>query len=259
MSTACPNASSDFRVLVAEDNPVSSEVIVSMLELLGAQAEVVENGQEAVNALANGSFDLVLMNSHMPVMDGLSAARAIRRHEEEQQHEHRVPIVALATDAAKEDLSLALEAGMDALVAKPFSFTEVREVTESLAPAHREKAPTFDAEALASLNEMETLGSTGLVARVLTSFLKTAATHVASLARASADKNRAGLRHAARTLHSSSSLVGAERLAQLCRQIEKSASQAGWNELAALVDQTPTEALSAYSIVQHHMRERPVA
>lgn len=106
-------------VLVVEDNPTNQKVIKAMLEALGPQARIVENGQLAVDfVVQGGSADVVLMDIQMPEMDGYEATRRIRTFEQEQA-KPRIPIVALTADAFSDDRRQAFEAGMDDHVAKP--------------------------------------------------------------------------------------------------------------------------------------------
>lgn len=114
-------------ILLAEDNPVNQEVARAMLEVLGYRVDVVENGQAAVEALQQTSYALVLMDCHMPIMDGLTATERIRQHEDTQRH---TPIIALTADAMAEDRQRCLDAGMDDYVSKPFTQEQLQVVVE---------------------------------------------------------------------------------------------------------------------------------
>ncbi|NBK77916.1 response regulator [bacterium D16-76] len=115
--------------LAAEDNEINAEILVELLELDGAACQVVENGQLAVErfaACAPGEFDAILMDVQMPVMNGYEATRAIRALPREDAG--RIPIIAMTANAFAEDEKAALEAGMDAHVAKPIDIALLKRV-----------------------------------------------------------------------------------------------------------------------------------
>ncbi len=109
-------APSGLRVLVAEDHPINQKVLALLLEKMGHLPTLCENGQMALDQLAAGAFDLVLMDINMPVLDGLDAMRAIRSSPGPQRS---LPIIALTADVMNEAREQALEAGADDFVAKP--------------------------------------------------------------------------------------------------------------------------------------------
>ncbi|MEO7189566.1 MAG: response regulator [Vicinamibacterales bacterium] len=107
------------KVLVAEDNPMNQRVAIGLLSKRGHQVTVVDNGRKAVEALANESFDLVLMDVQMPEMDGFEATAAIRAAEVGTgRHMH---IVAMTAHALKGDSDRCIERGMDAYLSKPLN------------------------------------------------------------------------------------------------------------------------------------------
>jgi PAS domain S-box-containing protein len=108
-----------LRVLVAEDNAVNQLLIVHLLERLGHVVALAGNGQEAVEAYERHAFDLVLMDVQMPILDGLTATEAIRRHEALHPERGRLPIMALTAFALRGDRERCLAAGMDDYLTKP--------------------------------------------------------------------------------------------------------------------------------------------
>jgi CheY-like chemotaxis protein len=106
-----------LRILVAEDNLVNQKLIRRLLEKLGHQVEVANNGREAVIVFAQSTFDLIIMDIQMPELDGLEAAGRIRAAED-QQGLH-TPIVALTANAMVGDEDRCMAAGMDAYLSKP--------------------------------------------------------------------------------------------------------------------------------------------
>lgn len=112
------------RVLVAEDEAVNRLTIRVMLQKLGCRPHLVENGRQALTALAEGEFDCVLMDMRMPELDGLSAVRALRQGEAGPAARD-MPVVALTAHALAEDRCAALEAGVDAYLVKPVDMAEL--------------------------------------------------------------------------------------------------------------------------------------
>ncbi|MBX3750936.1 MAG: response regulator [Opitutaceae bacterium] len=110
------------RVLVAEDDPVNQRVVQLMLERIGLEYVIVENGRAAVTTAARGEIDLVLMDCQMPEMDGFEATRRIRA----QPGSRHLPIIALTANVMAEDRLACAAAGMDDFVAKPIRHDELR-------------------------------------------------------------------------------------------------------------------------------------
>jgi CheY-like chemotaxis protein len=125
-----------LNVLLAEDNTVNQKLAVRLLEKRGHKVTVAGNGKEAVEAVARGSFDVVLMDVQMPEMDGFEATGVIRARE--HGSDRHLPIVAMTAHAMKGDRELCLNSGMDGYVSKPLQSRELFDAVESLAgPAAR--------------------------------------------------------------------------------------------------------------------------
>ena len=118
-----------LRFLAAEDNEINAEILEEILAIEGASCELVENGRLAVERFqraGEGEFDAILMDVQMPVMNGHETARAIRALEREDAG--RIPIIAMTANAFSEDEKAALDAGMDAHVAKPLNMDLLKKV-----------------------------------------------------------------------------------------------------------------------------------
>ncbi|WP_428263504.1 AAA family ATPase [Haliangium sp.] len=113
-----------LRILIAEDNDVNQDVAVKLLTLDGHECVVVQNGAEALERLESDEFDVVLMDVHMPVMDGHAATREIRQRE--QGRGRRIPIVALTASATTEAVTACEASGMDHYLSKPLRIEAVR-------------------------------------------------------------------------------------------------------------------------------------
>jgi len=103
------------RILLVEDNLINQRVAREWLEIKGLQVDIAANGQEALNQLQRVTYDLVFMDLHMPVLDGISASLAIRAQPQYQT----LPIIALTADVQKDTLNKALQAGINGLISKP--------------------------------------------------------------------------------------------------------------------------------------------
>ena len=121
-----------LRVLVSEDNPTNRIVIEAMLERLGHRPTLCENGLQALHALRQQPFDVVLMDLHTPQMDGFEATRLMR---ELPPPRGRLPIIAFSADAFEESRQKADDAGISAFLAKPVELETLRACLQSLAPS----------------------------------------------------------------------------------------------------------------------------
>jgi signal transduction histidine kinase/DNA-binding response OmpR family regulator len=236
------------RVLVAEDNPVNQGVVRAMLRRMGLEPVLTANGEEAVQAVGEKTFDLVLMDCQMPVMDGYEATAAIRRLPADAAG--RLPIVALTANAMPGDEQRCRDAGMDGFLAKPYSFTQLRAVlarwlpeagpgpapqagVSSVAtpppaapgatPAHTAtgEGDPISAATLQSLRELDPEGGDALVGELVASYLEMADDGIARVEQALAAGDAAALARAAHAMKSGSANVGAEVLAARYRELEQ--------------------------------------
>ncbi|MBU5482502.1 response regulator [Blautia sp. MSJ-19] len=123
----------DMHVLVVEDNEINAEIIVELLKMEGAVCTVCENGQEAVDMFGQsspGEIDLILMDVQMPVMNGYEATKAIRKSGHPMAE--KIPIIAMTANAFVEDIHDALDAGMNAHVAKPVDMKVLKETVRQV-------------------------------------------------------------------------------------------------------------------------------
>lgn len=116
-----------MRILLAEDNLINQKVASRMLQRLGYQSDIVNNGKEAVDAVFRNDYDVVLMDVHMPEMDGLEATIMIRS---ERKRSRRPYIIALTAAAMPDDEEKCMEAGMDDFITKPVRIPDLISVLE---------------------------------------------------------------------------------------------------------------------------------
>lgn len=119
----------DFRILVAEDNTISTKVIRGMLNKLNLKPDTASNGEEALALIMKTPYDLVLMDCEMPIMDGFEATMQLRAWEAARDC-RRTPVVALTAHILNEHRERAREAGMDGHMAKPVEMSQLRELIE---------------------------------------------------------------------------------------------------------------------------------
>jgi PAS domain S-box-containing protein len=131
-------AGSGLHILLVEDKPMNRKLAATYLDQMGYQVTAAVNGREAVNLCRQKSFDLILMDIHMPEMNGFEATAAIRAYEGERGH--RTPIVAMTAYARQEDRDKCLQAGMDGYLAKPMDPARLYRVIAENVKSSREAA-----------------------------------------------------------------------------------------------------------------------
>ena len=245
-------------ILLVEDNPINQQVAAAMLQKLGLQVVMAENGRQAVELVCQRQFDLVLMDCQMPVMDGYEATAMIRRQPAGQSAS--VPIVALTANAMSGDEQKCLDAGMNAFLAKPFTLVQLQvmleqwlppaaarpavagaAVPESATPAAAESGPAINLKALEALRELDAAGGMGLANRVLQAFLDTEQDSFARLEAALRNGDSQSLGRQAHSLKSGSANVGAETLSGLYRRLEHFGREGRIDDARALSHQVRCE------------------
>jgi CheY-like chemotaxis protein/HPt (histidine-containing phosphotransfer) domain-containing protein len=239
-------------VLLVEDNPVNQDVAREMLESMGLGVHVAEDGVQALEVLANGRYDAVLMDCHMPRMDGFQATRALRERERAQGL-LRTPVIALTANALAGDRQACLDAGMDDYLGKPFTSVQLLLTLRRWMPARSEaEAPQpappapvdvaaeseapIDLRVLDQLRALNPARGAQLVARVVSTFLDTVPAQLDRLQKAAAERDADALRELAHSLKSTAAHLGAQRLSALAREIEQHGRDGFAEPCVALVD-----------------------
>lgn len=132
-AVATPPAAVRGRVLIAEDNAVNAMIAQRFLQRLGVEVDIVVNGKDAVEAVRNRGYLLVLMDCHMPLVDGFAATELIRKNEAGSVR--RTPIMALTAGVTDSERERCLAVGMDGVVNKPVSSQALAEALQALQPA----------------------------------------------------------------------------------------------------------------------------
>jgi PAS domain S-box-containing protein len=227
-------------ILVVEDNLINQQVALGILQIQGYSVSVANNGREALEAHAQGHFDLILMDCHMPEMDGFEATMEIRKREQASGG-RRVPIVALTANAMAQDREECLNAGMDDHLAKPFSMQTMQDMLDRWisqaarrAPAQPEQpagAQVLDRQVLGELGALRSDdGRPELLARTLNLYLTESPKLVHKLRQAAAAGDAQEMVRCAHSLKSSSANVGGAALSRHCADLEACARRADIEE-----------------------------
>ncbi|CAD6879737.1 response regulator receiver modulated diguanylate cyclase/phosphodiesterase [Methylomonas albis] len=247
------------RILVAEDNLVNQEVVKSFLENMGCTTDVVKDGQEALQAACQRRYDLILMDCHMPVMDGFSATAKIREYEQSNATP-RIPIIALTADVQKGIHDQCEQVGMDGYLSKPFSKEQLRQLLTHWLPSTADKAlvpaaleptvaaaiddstpsPICEAD-LDQLRDIYDANGVSLLEKAITLYLQTAPETAEKLRQAVANTQPDLLANMAHALKSSSANLGAKELANTCLMLETAGRQADLEAIPALFELFETQ------------------
>lgn len=230
-------------ILVAEDNIVNQKITILLLEKLGLQAQIVNNGLEAVQAVSERLYPVVLMDCHMPEMDGFESTRAIRRMEISSGR--HTPIIAVTALAMAGDRERCIEAGMDDYISKPIDKERLKNKLNQWMNKefsfHNQKLAEkfFEANARLSafqpdpidLAELEVFyGSQEEVEDVLRLFITITQRQLPDLEMALAEHRATLAGRMAHELKGSSASVGAKEMSLLCLQLEQLVGQQSWEQ-----------------------------
>ena len=219
----CPVDKAGFQILLAEDNLVNQKVALSLLAKAGFQANVVDNGRHAVEALASINYDLVLMDCQMPEMDGFEATAAIRDPHSKVLN-HAVPIIALTANAMAGDREKCLQAGMTDYLPKPIDGRELcNKIQQFISKIQDQPDNTPILDTASALEWID--GDIGLFQLTLSSVRKQIADDRLEIASAIGSNDFSLAKRASHRLKGSSSQIGAARVQLLCQQIETAAVQ----------------------------------
>jgi signal transduction histidine kinase/DNA-binding response OmpR family regulator len=233
-------APASLRVLVAEDNPANQQVALRLLERLGHHVDLAASGREALDRLSRSAYDVILMDVHMPEMDGLETARAVCARWPAGE---RPRIIAMTAEAMEGDRQLCLDAGMDDYVVKPVGLDRLRRALAQCRHVESRGGATQPSRAGSATSavldhavlrqlQVELGGAEGL-RQVIAAFLDGTPRFLDAMRDAAARNDPSGMQEAAHALKSSSAMLGAMALSTQCVELER-VSRAG-----AVVDAVP--------------------
>ncbi len=219
------------RILLAEDNLVNQEVALAVLQKLGVLVDVVSNGKEALEAVMNKEYDLVLMDVQMPEMDGLEATKRIR--EWESGKDSHIPIIAMTAHAMEGDREMCLKAGMDEHISKPFTPKALSRLigkwlrqtakshikAEALSPLERLEPTVWDKQGLLA----RLMGDQELARKIIKTFISDFSKQLEMLKRYLEARDISGAQRQAHTLKGAAANVGAEKIRAIATTMENMA------------------------------------
>jgi PAS domain S-box-containing protein len=247
------------RVLLVEDNAVNQELARTLLGRAGIAVTVVEDGQQAIDILARQSFDGVLMDCQMPVMDGYTATAILRR----QERLRDLPIIAMTANAMVGDRDKALAAGMNEQIGKPIKvddmFATLARWIRPASAAQTGAPPDTDLASLQSLPGIDVstwvdsrMGDTELYRRLLRMFLQEQQGFPAPFTTALAAGDLATARRLAHNLKSLAATLGAHGVEGAARALEEAcAADEPVPRLRALLDDVATQLLPVLDGLRH--------
>ncbi|AEP31255.1 two-component regulator propeller domain-containing protein [Brumicola nitratireducens] len=235
------NSRFSAKILLVEDVVANQDVAVTMLEMFGCEVDIAGNGQLAVDLTQKNRYDLIFMDLHMPVMDGLTATCIIRENEKSTAQSSAVPIIALTAGVFDEEKGLCLEIGMNDFMLKPFNASQLFSMIAEHIPEKQIKISSLDipasvvpnktieldnwidADAVESIREIEVRTGKKLYLRVADSFTTVMAEQMPALLEACKSNDRTTAMELAHAMKSLSGNVGTMVFTQLLLAIETAA------------------------------------
>ncbi len=240
------------KILLAEDNLVNRKVAVGMLERLGCEVVAVDNGKEAVEEYRRQTFDTVLLDAQMPIMDGIQAAALIR---EIQSEKAPTPIIVMTADVVNGAKERYLKAGMDDYLGKPLQIDQLYDVLKNWLPCKptdltssetsdsmlssqtSTEAPVFDSAQL-----LRSVGRNAeLLEQIVQAFLQDTNEHLQSIQEAFSNNDPAKVERLAHAMKGAGLSIGAGRFNEVAYEIEKTASQGDLEPLGERLQNLQTE------------------
>lgn len=236
---------SKAHVLVAEDMDINRKIAQTMLTMLGCSVDMVDNGAKAVEYFKKNSYNIVLMDCQMPVLDGFEATRAIRDVESKQQRKP-IPIIALTAGLNAQDKARSLQAGMTGYLPKPYSINDLQELLQNNVPSSTDEKgakTTFTASSLRidqtsnqaiihkqtvdNIISIDESGDGKLLQQVFNGFCLQTDEKLTELSFASAHQDISAIAKAAHAIKSMSANIGAQTVQKLSEDIEYRAQRRG--------------------------------
>jgi PAS domain S-box-containing protein len=225
------------RILIAEDNLINQKVIRRFVESLGHQSVIVANGVEALARLeaqpGDEFFDLVLMDCHMPEMDGFTAAQRIRGHARPEIA--ALPIIALTADVLRSTREKCFAAGMSEYIRKPIDPGELARAIDAVTLPALPPPVALDETAIARLRLLNAPGLPDIIAELVEDFVRDTPAQIEAIHEALIGRDAVSLRDRAHSLKSTAALLGVSSLSGTCAALEDLAAGGGLEGAVVLV------------------------
>lgn len=211
--------------------------MTEMVGLLGCRCYVVANGQEVLNALSNDTFDVILMDGQMPVMDGYEATRLIREGKAGERNK-LIPILATSANAIKGDIERSLEAGMNDYISKPIAYNDLSVKLEKWL---RQGTAVIDESHIDKLRRQENLSGKILVPELVSIFLQDTPQGLRQMQHDLSQNNFKSVRSVAHNLKTSAAILGAIRFKEIAERIERAPDDITDEQMANLISSLERE------------------
>lgn len=271
-----------LRILLAEDNPVNQHLALRLLKRMGYQADVVSNGVEAIEAIRRQPYDLIFMDLRMPHLDGLAATKRIIAQWAKAE---RPWIIAMTADATQSDRRKCLDAGMDDYIAKPI---EIEALVAALkrAYAHKsscdeniqlaqdirteaqlsqpggataqgiyEESLVIDPLVLGRLRDMFGEKADHFITKMIRLFSEESQKRLSDLETAIHQNNSEQIALGAHTLKGSCGVIGAIRMAKICKELECASRAQNTEQASQLLDQIRVEYRQVESVLNQLFKD----
>lgn len=268
----------DAKILLAEDNKVNQEVAISMLISLGCKVDLAEDGMEALQACTRTEYDLILMDCHMPGMDGFEASEKIRQQERSQDRKS-APIIALTADVQKGVKDACKAAGMSGYLSKPFKQQQLAAVLQQWIPQMGlvEKPATkkrgtedsgqsahtniLDQAALQTLQNLGTATGRDILKNVTNHFLEQAAGFTKKLQQALNRADAKQIQFLAHSMKSGCANLGAVQLSDHCKVLETLAREKRIADILPLIESVEAslvQTTQALNLLMANSEQQPI-
>src|SRR6056297_3142107 len=257
-----------YKVLVAEDVKTNQRIAIEMLQLLGCDVDIAENGQAAFESCTSRNYSIIFMDCQMPVLDGYQATRKIRTFESEHSRPP-TPIIALTAGSGDEDRNLCFSAGMNGYINKPFSLVDIKHSLDQFVdleirdlnfasparvetesnldsksnasvknqPSHFEDSDVLNLAAINSIRGIEEQTGKPLLPHILEGYIEQMLDKMIELEKNVQAQDSTSLYKTAHAMKSMSANIGAEKVRYICWDLENRGKQADLDNIDSKVSQ----------------------